>query len=54
MAIVFWDTKGIVLIDYLEKGKTITGVYYALLLSELNDEIKNKRPHLKRKKVLFH
>ena len=54
MATVFWDAKGIILIDYLEKGKTITGVYYASLLSKLNDEIKNKRPHLARKKVLFH
>lgn len=54
MATVFWDAKGIILIDYLEKGKTITGVYYASLLSKLNDEIKIKRPHLKRKKVLFH
>ena len=28
MASVFWDAKGIFLIDYLEKGKTITGEYY--------------------------
>uniref|UniRef100_T1HAL3 Uncharacterized protein n=1 Tax=Rhodnius prolixus TaxID=13249 RepID=T1HAL3_RHOPR len=25
MATVFWDSQGIILIDYLEKGKTITG-----------------------------
>ncbi|UYV78785.1 hypothetical protein LAZ67_16002773 [Cordylochernes scorpioides] len=25
---VFWDGKGILLIDYLEKGKTITGISY--------------------------
>ena len=29
MATVFWDSHGIILIDYLQKGKTITGVYYA-------------------------
>ena len=28
MASVFWDTKGIVFINYLQKGKTINGVDY--------------------------
>ena len=32
MAIDFWDSKGIILIDYLSKGKTITRQYYADLL----------------------
>jgi hypothetical protein len=27
MASVFWDAEGILFIDYLEKGKTITGEY---------------------------
>jgi len=27
MALVFWDAEGILFIDYLEKGKTITGEY---------------------------
>jgi len=30
---VFWDAEGILFIDYLEKGKTITGEYYSNLLS---------------------
>jgi histone-lysine N-methyltransferase SETMAR len=54
MATVFWDSCGIIFIDYLEKGKTITGEYYAALLDRLNNEIKQKRPHLVKKKVLFH
>ena len=29
MASVFWDAKGILLIDYLQKGATIIGQYYA-------------------------
>ncbi|KYN29321.1 hypothetical protein ALC57_01238, partial [Trachymyrmex cornetzi] len=37
-----------------EKGKTITGTYYASLLDKLKAEIEKKRPHLKKKKVLFH
>ena len=32
MASVFWDAEGILFIDYLEKGKTITGEYYSSLL----------------------
>lgn len=54
LATVFWDEHGIVLIDYLETGKTITGEYYATLLDKLAEEIKKKRPHLAKKKVLLH
>lgn len=54
MATVFWDARGIIFVDYLEKGKTINGEYYANLLQRLSDEIKKKRPHLAKKKVLFH
>lgn len=54
LASVFWDARGIIFIDYLEKGRTITGEYYAALLDRLNNEIKKKRPHMAKKKVLFH
>ena len=36
MASVFWDAESILFIDYLEKGKTITGEYYSNLLTRLN------------------
>ncbi|XP_011066981.1 PREDICTED: histone-lysine N-methyltransferase SETMAR-like [Acromyrmex echinatior] len=36
------------------KGRTVTGEYYAALLDKLNDEIKKKRPHMAKKKVLYH
>ena len=29
MASVFWDSEGVLMIEYLERGKTVTGVYYA-------------------------
>ena len=32
MANVFWDAKGILLIDYFEKGRLITGECYSNLL----------------------
>ena len=54
MASVFWDAHGIIFIDYLEKGKTINSDYYIAQLERLKDEIAEKRPHLKKKKVLFH
>jgi len=54
MASVFWDTHGILFIDYLEKGKTINSDYYCALLDRLKDEIALKRPHMKKKKILFH
>lgn len=40
MASVFWDAHGILMIDYLEKGKTINKEYYMALLDRLNDVIK--------------
>ena len=52
MATVFCDARGIIYTDYLEKGQTITGAYYASLLRRSSEEIKKKRPHLK--KILFH
>ena len=52
MDTVFWDARGIIYIDYLERGQTITGVYYTSLLHRLSEEVKKKRPHLK--KILFH
>jgi histone-lysine N-methyltransferase SETMAR len=50
IATVFWDARGIIFVDYLEKGKTITGDYYASLLDQLKNQIEEKRPHLNRKK----
>lgn len=54
MATVFWDARGVIHIDYLEKGKTITGEYYSKLLDRFDVVLKQKRPHLAKKKVLFH
>ena len=54
MATVFWDSRGIIFTDYLEKGRTITGQYYADLLGRFDAELMRKRPHLVKKKVLFH
>lgn len=54
MASIFWDAKGILLVDYLQTGKTITGEYYCNLLDQLDEKIREKRPGLQKKKVIFH
>lgn len=43
MATIFWDIEGILLIDYKERGVSITGEYYASLLEKLKEAIKEKR-----------
>lgn len=50
MASSFWDTQGIIMTDYLEKGKTPTGEYYATFLDQLNKELKIIRQSLAHKK----
>ncbi len=50
MATVLWDGHGIILIDYLEQGKIITGQYYVLLLVWKCQAVKKKGPNLNKKK----
>ena len=54
MATVFWDARGVIHIDYLQKGRTINGEYYTNLLDRFNEDLKKKRPHLAKKKVILH
>ena len=39
MATVFWDAEGVIMLDFLPKRSTITGVYYANLLDQLRTSI---------------
>ena len=43
MATVFWDAKGVIMLDFVPKRSTITGVYYANLLDQLRSAIREKR-----------
>jgi [histone H3]-lysine36 N-dimethyltransferase SETMAR len=54
MASIFWDARGIIFIDCLEMDQIINSKYNIALLERLNDEIKKKRPCLKKKKLLLH
>jgi 5S rRNA maturation endonuclease (ribonuclease M5) len=52
LASVLWDARVIILIDYIEKGQNINSEYSMALLEHLNDEIKKKRPKLKKKSAV--
>ena len=43
MATVFWEAKGVIMLNVLPKRSTITGVYYANLLDQLRTVIREKR-----------
>ncbi|UYV70662.1 hypothetical protein LAZ67_8000195 [Cordylochernes scorpioides] len=55
MAIVFWDRKGVLLVDYLHKGETINSERYCETLTKLRRAIQNKRQgRLTKGVVLLH
>ena len=43
MASVFWDSEGVLMIDYLQRGETVSGDYYAILWRKLKEAIEVKR-----------
>jgi len=43
MATIFWDSEGILMIDFKERNTTVNGPYYASLLYKLREAIKEKR-----------
>jgi len=53
MASVFWDKDGILLVDYLPEGSSITGQYFANLFDQLKEAIKTKRRGKLTKEILF-
>ena len=44
MATVFWDSEGVVLVDFLEAEKTVTGTYYVEVLRKLRAKLAEKHP----------
>lgn len=54
MATVFSDYKGVLFIDYLQKGKTFNSEYYCNLLDLLDANIRENRSVLKKKRMVFH
>ena len=50
---VFWNAKGVLMLDFFPKRSTITGVYYANLLDQLRIAIREKRRGELSKSVLL-
>ncbi|GFX27903.1 mariner Mos1 transposase [Trichonephila clavipes] len=53
MCTVFWDSKGILLIDFLPRGQTINAAGYCETLRKLRRAIQNKRRGFLSKGVVF-
>ncbi|UYV63572.1 hypothetical protein LAZ67_2004768 [Cordylochernes scorpioides] len=53
MAIVFWDCKDVLLVDYLPPNTTVNAARYCEVLTKLKAAIKRKRPGLLSRKVLL-
>ena len=53
MATVFWDSEGIVLVDFLEGKKIVTGAYYVEVL-RIKVKLAEKRPGKLHRGILFH
>ena len=53
MVTVFWDANGVIMLDFLPKRSTITGVHYANLLDQLRTAICEKRRGKHSKGVLL-
>lgn len=54
MGSFFWDSQGVIMIEYLSHGATITGSVYAEQIKKLRCQIREKRRGKLRKIVLFH
>ena len=54
MTTVFWDSKGVVLVDFLEGKQTVTGAYYVEVLRKLRAKLAEKRPGKLHRGILFH
>ena len=55
MVSIFWDSQGVIMVDYLEEGCTINGTFYAEELRRLRQEImKKRRGKLTRGVLLLH
>ena len=53
MATIFWDAKGVIMLDFLPKRSTITRVYYANLIDQLKTAIRGERRGTLSKGVLL-
>ena len=43
MATIFWDCKGVLLVDYIPQKTTMTGSYYGEVLTSVRQAVKEKQ-----------
>jgi hypothetical protein len=53
MATLFWDHKGVLLVDFLTQGDTVNADRYCETLSRLREAVRRKRPGLLRRGVVL-
>lgn len=53
MATVFWDTSGVLLVDFLPQGQTVNALRYCATLKKLKRAISRKRPQLCNDQILI-
>jgi hypothetical protein len=53
MATVFWDHKGVLLVDFLTQGDKVNADRYCDTISRLREAIRRKRPGLMRRGVVL-
>jgi len=53
MALVFWDVRGVIFIDYLKKGHTINSEYYIALLERKGRNCKETTAYGEEKKFVL-
>ena len=54
MATDFWDSEGIIFLDFIKRSKTITGIYYDGVLRKFKAAVIKKRPGKLHRGILFH
>lgn len=53
MMSIFWDSKGAILVRFVDHGETVNGAYHANLLHELRNAVKEKRRGMLARGVLL-
>lgn len=53
MGVFFWDTEGIVHLEFLPSGQTVTGAFYATVLARLHQALLSKRKGKLHKPILL-
>jgi hypothetical protein len=53
MVSVFWDSEGKLLVEFMERGATVSSERYVQTVKKLKERIRRVRPYRKMNKVLL-